>query len=209
MTLLLTLPVFCLVILTYLTMIATAILAGPARMSTDAMPIALGIVFGVFGLLFGLFMPALRAGVFACFREGLRSGRMTAQPLWSGFRQWWACTWVCWAAFLAVLLSLPFCFLLVGFLLIPAIGLLAWLALFRITDKNLGGIEAITFAWRALQGRFWMMLVYSLLVSALMGAGVMGMYIGLFFSVPFGIACYAVAYEALRRKVEGAPPAAA
>ncbi len=35
-----------------------------------------------------------------------------------------------------------------------------------------------------------------------MGAGVMGMYVGMLFTVPFGLACYAAAYEAVRKKLE-------
>ena len=66
---------------------------------------------GVFGLLYlalALIMPALTAGIYACFLAGIRTGRLTAAHLGDGFRNWWACTWVTWVLNLVALICMPF-----------------------------------------------------------------------------------------------------
>ena len=146
--------------------------------------------------------PALTGGVYACFLEGMRTGKLTTGRLWSGFRHWWSFVWVTVVIAVASVLCFPCMCVLIGIPLVLGVGTLGWLAYFRIADKGRGGGEALTFAWNALRGRLWMMLVYTLIVAVVMNAGVMGMYIGVVVTAPFGIMAYAAAYEALRKKME-------
>ena len=160
----------------------------------------LGSLLGLLGLIFALVMPALLGGVYACFLQGIRTGALTADGLKVGLRNWWACTWVVWVMQLATLVCIPFAFILVGIPAILAVQTLGWLTVFRIVDKGEGGMEALSFAWNVMRGRFWMLLVFSFLVQILMNAGVAAVYLGVMATVPIGFATFAAAYDALSRK---------
>jgi hypothetical protein len=164
--------------------------------------IALASFLGLMVMALALVMPALTGGIYACFLDGIRTGRLTAARLTTGFRHWWACTWVVWVLNAATLACLPFMFILIGIPVAIGLGTLGWLSLFRIVDKGQGGMEALSFAWGAMRGRFWVMLLVTLLAMAFMNAGAMAMYLGVLFTMPLGIAALAAAYEALRRKQE-------
>jgi len=163
----------------------------------------LGVVFGVGLLILALAMPALEAGTYACFLGGIRTGKLTAANLGAGFRQWWACTWVTWVMGLVTLLCLPFVIILVGLPLLCGIHSLRWLALFRIVDQGRGGMEALAFAWNAMRGRLWMMLLFTFLMVTLMTAGASAMYFGALVTAPVGVAALAAGYEAMSKRARG------
>lgn len=162
-------------------------------------------MLGLVALLLALAMPALHAGIYACFLDGLRSGRLTAGNILAGFRQWWACTWVFWMLGAAMVACVPFMLILVGIPAYFAIFTMLWLSLFRIVDRRRGGAEALSFAWAAMRGRLWVMLLYTFLMFILMNAGVMGFYFGIVVTAPIATAAMAAAYDSLSRKLE-APP---
>jgi hypothetical protein len=165
-----------------------------------------GVIVGLGVLLLALILPALTAGIYACFLEGMRTGKLTASKLGAGFGQWWAATWVGWLMGLAVLLCLPFFLVLVGFLAVYVVAGLYWLALFHVVDQRRGGMEALGFAWRATtQGRFWMMLLFTFLILTLINAGASAMWLGMLVSTPIGIGALAAGYEALRKREQGRP----
>jgi hypothetical protein len=157
-------------------------------------------VMGTGVLLLVLLLPAMRAGIMACFLDGMRTGKLTTGKLWVGFRHWWACTWVSWLLGLALLISLPFNLILIGIPISLGINTLLWLALFHIGEQERGGGEALAFAWNALRGRFWPMILSTLLVGLMMGAGAMAMYFGVIVTVPLGLASFAAGYDALSRQ---------
>lgn len=197
-------PAVAFFVIGYFGMIAVVILADPSTHAPHgviAIPIAvLGLL--VVGLACG--WPALQGGVYACFLEGLRTGKLTARHLGTGFAHWWACTWVTWLLVAAMLACLPFMFLLIGIPLSLGLATLLWLSLLHIVDQGKGGVAALSFAWGVMRGRFWTMLVYTLLVSVLVNAGIMAMYVGLVATAPLGLAAHAAAYDALRKKAQ--PP---
>ncbi len=195
--LIVTVPVIALLVASYFGSIVMIILSeskGP-----NVVPLVSGIVIGTMILLSGLALPALQAGVSACFLHGIREGKLNAVHIWAGFRHWWACTWVGSLTTAAVILSIPLLFILIGFPLLLGACTLYWLTLFRIVDKGRGGIEALSFAFRVVGSRMWPMLVYSLLVMTLMSAGMMAMYIGVLISVPIGYAILAASYDSLSK----------
>jgi len=163
---------------------------------------AFGGLMGLVAVAFALVMPALWAGVPACFLNGIRTGKLTAADLGVGFRHWWACTWVAWVLQVAGFMCLPLMFIVIGLPLFYLVATVSWLALFRIVDKGCGGFEALDFAAAALRGRLWMMLLFTFIGMALAQAGLMGMYLGVVITTPIAIAALAAGYEALRGKTE-------
>jgi len=162
---------------------------------------AAGGVVWLIGLIFAfVVIAALVAGVCACFLDGIRSRRLTTAHLWDGFRQWWACTWVCWALALAATLCSPFMVVLIGIPVVFALYTLMWLALFHIVDQRRGGTEALAFAWNAMRGRLWMMLLFTFLMFVLQSAGAAAMYFGILVTSPIVAAALAAGYDALSRR---------
>ncbi len=201
-------PVIALAMPGYFGMFGMAIISEERSHLPAIVPIAFGALFGMIFLALGVFWPALQGGVYACFLQGIRTGRLTADNLWAGFRRWWACTWVSWLLGGASVLCLPLLFILVGFPLLLGLLTLQWLSLFHIVDKGKGGMEALSFSWRVLRGRLWVMLVYTLLMFTLMNAGVAAFYFGVLVTVPIGDAALAAGYDALSKEQEAAPAAA-
>ena len=200
-------PFVALVLAAYVGFIIAAMLAGPGEDPTAALKFG-GIFFGIVIVIFALVMPALMAGIYACFLEGVRTGKVTASNLGAGFRNWWACTWVTWVLNLVILVCTPFAMILIGIPLVLGFGSLAWLAMLRIVDKGCGGIEAFTFAWDAMTGRMWGMIAFTLFALAVMTVGVAAVYIGVLVTWPIGTAALAAAYVDLSRKrlIETSPP---
>jgi len=188
----------------YFGMFGVAILADSRGNAPTVLAILLVAILGLMLLALALAMPALKAGVYACFLQGIRTGKLSADNIWDGFRNWWSCTWVSWALGAATLLCLPLMFVLVGIPIALAIQSLLWLSLFRIVDEKRGGIEALSFAWGVLRKRGWMLLVYTFAVFVVMSFGGMTMYLGAVVTAPIGIAVLAAAYESLRREQEPA-----
>jgi hypothetical protein len=151
---------------------------------------------GVLAVLFIAVMPALLAGVFACFLQGVRTGRLTADRLLDGFRSWWACTWVVWLLESAVGLSIPLIVVLIGAPCIYALHTLIWLALFRIVDKRQGGGQAILFAWRVMQERWLMLTFFTFVMMTVVMAGTLVL-IGMILITPIATAALAAGYDAL------------
>jgi hypothetical protein len=156
-------------------------------------------------LVWAVAVPALQGGVYACFLHGIRTGELKMDRLWAGFRRWWACTWVSWVLGVAILICLPLMFVLIGIPLALGLLTLHWLALFRIVDKGEGGMAALSFAVHVLRRRLWFMLVCTLIASAVMSAGVAGIYLGVLVTAPIADAALAASYDSLSREQEGAP----
>jgi len=186
-----------------------AMLAGPGGNPTTALEFG-GIFFGIVIVIFALVMPALTAGIYACFLEGVRTGKVTASNLGVGFRKWWACTWVTWVLNLVMLVCMPFAMILIGIPLVLGFATLQWLALLRIVDRRCGGIEALAFAWDTMTGRMWPMIAFTLLIATIKLVGAVGGYlIGLAVALPILFAALAAAYVDLSRKqMAEAPPTA-
>ena len=198
-------PVVGFFALSYFGFFAVAILTEEAPGVPRLVPIALGAILGTIALFLALAVPALRGGIYACFLQGTRTGKLTADSLGMGFRRWWACTWVTWLLGGASVLCLPLMFILIGFPLLLGLSTLQWLSLFHIVDKGRGGMEALSFAWGCLRGRMWIMLLYTLLMLALMSAGVAAMYFGVLVTVPIADAALAASYDSLSKEQEPAP----
>jgi hypothetical protein len=197
-------PVIVFVLFGYFGVIILAIMSDQHKSGAGLLAMGLlGSLLGLALLVLALVMSALSAGVCACFLDGLRTGKLTTARLGAGFRNWWACTWVAWVLGLAMLLCLPFVIILVGLPALYAIHTLTWLALFRIVDQGRGGMEALAFAWNAMRGRLWMMLLFTFLVVTLMTAGVSTMYVGVLVTVPIGVAALAAGYEAMSKRARG------
>lgn len=199
-------PAIILVVLGYIGTVIVAVLSDTMRGGAVVTAVAsLGALIGLLGLIVVLVMPALWAGICACFLAGIRTGKLTTDNLGVGFRNWWACTWVVWLLYLGILLCVPFLLILVGLPLIFALISLGWLAVFRIVDRNCGGGEALEFAWNAMRGRLWMMLLFTFIVVALIYAGQSAMLVGIVVTTPIGIAAFAAGYDALTRQAVGKP----
>ncbi len=194
---------FC--VLGYFGFFALAIIAEEVSGMPHLVPILMGALLGAGLLFFFLALPALQGGVYACFLQGIRTGKLTADDLWTGFRRWWPCTWVTCLLVGAAALCMPLMFLLIGIPLVLGLLTLHWLSLFRIVDKGRGGIEALSFAWCAFRGRPWIMLVYTLLMFTLMNAGVAAMYFGVLVTVPIADAALAAGYDSLSKEQETVP----
>jgi hypothetical protein len=185
----------------YASFIFGAIVSGARHRGGDPMPIMMLISFGALVLLGALLMPALQTGVYACFLRGIRTGSINADSLWTGFLRWWSCSWVSWVVGITTVLCIPLIFLfLLGIPLIVALFTVQWLALIRIADRGVGGMEALSFSFRVLHGRLWMMLLYSLIVITLMNAGLMAFYLGIIITMPIGIAALTAAYDELSER---------
>jgi hypothetical protein len=195
-------PVIVFVVFGYFGTFGVAILADAGTDAPRALALLLGAILALLVVGMSVAVPALQAGVYACFLEGIRTGRLSPDKVWAGFRNWWACTWVSGTLWSVVLLCLPLMFILVGIPIAVGIVSLLWLALFRIVDTGRGGMEALSFAWGVMRDRLWLMLVYTLLVMVVMEAGVMCMYIGVVVTVPIGIAALAAAYDSVKRERE-------
>jgi hypothetical protein len=165
---------------------------------------AAGSIFGLLYLALALIMPALSAGIYACFLAGIRTGRLTAAHLGEGFRNWWACTWVVWVLVLAELICLPFVLILVGIPAIVGVVSLMWLSLLRIGDKGRGGAEALSFAWNVMRGRLWMMLLFTFLAFLLQSLGAIALCVGMLVTTPIMLGALAAGYNALSKQ-EGPP----
>lgn len=198
-------PMMGLFVLGYFGVIVMAVLSDPEAGTPPILPIVAGAGLGLVAFILALAMPALQAGVCACFLQGVRTGKVTADSLWDGFHHWWACTWVSWALGIAMTVCLPFTFILVGIPGLVALQSLGWLSLFRIVDTGEGGMDALSFAWQVLRGRLWMVLLSTFLIGVLMSAGAMGMYIGVVVTVPIGTAALAAGYDSLRKKHDPQP----
>lgn len=185
--------------LAYFGMFGVIILADSEGDAPRLLAILLGAILALMAVVMALVMPALQAGVYACFLEGIRTGKMSAGNILAGFRNWWSCTWVHWALMAVMFLCLPLMFILVGIPIALAVQSLLWLSLFRIVDSGRGGIEALSFAWGVMRDRVWVLLVYTLVVFMLMNLGATCMYFGALVTMPIGIAVFAAAYESLRR----------
>jgi len=148
-------------------------------------------------LALALVMPALGAAVLACFLDGIRTGKLSTARLDTGWRNWWACTWVVWVMGAMTLACLAFAAILVGLPALVAVATLSWLALFRIVDRGQGGNEAMSFAWNALRGRLWMMLLFTFLIGLLRSAGVVMLGVGVLITTPIAMGALAAAYNAL------------
>jgi len=198
-------PAALLGIFGYLAIIAAVIAGAAGRGDVNWAAIAAGA--GVFGLLYlalALIMPALTAGIYACFLAGIRTGRLTAAHLGDGFRNWWACTWVVWVLGLAELICVPFVLILVGIPAIVGVVSLMWLSPLRIVDKGRGGAEALSFAWNVMRGRLWMMLLFTFLAFLLQALGAIALYVGMLVTTPIMLGALAAGYNALSKK-EGTP----
>jgi hypothetical protein len=189
----------------YLGMVAMALLTEEGSGVPHLVPMLLGALLAAVALCLALAVPALQGGIYACFLQGIRTGKLTADNLWTGFGRWWACTWVTWMLGGAAALCLPLMLILIGFPLLLGLLTLHWLSLFRIMDKGRGGIEALSFAGRALRGRLWIMLLYTLLMFTLMNAGVPAMYFGVLVTIPIADAALAAGYDSLSKEQEPAP----
>jgi len=198
-------PVVGFFVLGYFGFVALAILTEEAPGVPRLVPIALGAILGAIALCLALAVPALQGGIYACFLQGIRARKLTADNLWTGFRRWWACTWVTWLLGGVSVLCLPLIFILIGFPLLLGLHTLQWLSLFHIVDKGKGGMEALSFAWGCLRGRMWIVLVYTLLMLTLMNAGVAAMYVGLLVTIPIADAALAAGYDSLSKEQEPAP----
>ena len=202
-------PFVALFLVAYIGFIIIAMLAGPGENPTTALEFG-GIFFGTIIVIFALVMPALTAGIYACFLEGVRTGKVTASNLGVGFRKWWACTWVTWVLNLVMLVCMPFAVILIGIPLVLGFATLQWLALLRIVDRRCGGIEALAFAWDTMTGRMWPMIAFTLLIATIKLIGAVGGYlIGLAVAAPIIFAALAAAYDDLSRKqaTEASPTA--
>lgn len=198
-------PVIALAIVGYFGFFGMAIAAqefGGTRGGMIALGV-MGAVFGLMGLFFVFLMPALQAGIYACFLQGVRSGEVTAARLGDGFRNWWACTWVSWVLGAATVACVPFMLVIVGIPVFFGIKSLLWLSLLRIVDKRQGGMEALDFAWNAMRGRLWMMLLFTFLMLVLTMAGNAAMYIGVLVTTPIAVASLAAAYSDLSTRRPG------
>jgi len=100
----------------------------------------------------------------------------------------------------ATLVSLLFTPVLIGFPMLYGVQTLRWLALFRIVDRRIGGVEALAFAWEVLHGRLWMTMLFTFLMSLLTAAGAAGLGIGILITAPLGIGALAAGYHALSLK---------
>lgn len=201
-SLLVVVPAIVLVVFGYFGGIGLAMLTDPNTDAPEVLGLVLGGMLALLMLAVWVALPALQTGAYACFLEGIRTGKLSADKAWVGFRNWWSCSWVSWALWSASLLCLPLMFILVGFPLALGLGTLLWLALFRIADTGRGGMEALSFAWGVLRDRLWLLLVYTLLVMTVMNLGVMLMYIGVVVTVPIGLAALAAAYDSVSRERE-------
>jgi len=197
-------PCAAVVIFCYFGFFGVAVLADPTTDAPVWLAVLLGGLVALLALAMSVVVPALQAGVYACFLEGMRTGRLSFDKIWTGFRNWWACTWVSGTLGSAALLCFPLLFILIGIPIVVGIVGLAWFSLFRIVDKERGGMEALSFAWRVMWERLWLRLVFVLLLMALMNVGVAGMYIGVFVTVPLAIAIFAAAYDTLGKEREAA-----
>ena len=198
-------PTMFFFVLGYFGMVGLVILSGEESAPPRIASIVLAAIMGTGAMLLALTMPALQGGVYACFLDGIRTGKLRADRFWTGFRHWWACTWVVWSVFAAMVLCLPFTLILIGIPVLLCLSTLAWIALFRIVDKGKGGMEAISFACEVMRGRLWMLVLYTFLVSLLKGAGVWAMYLGVVVTVPIGVAALAAGYDSLSKKQDLQP----
>jgi len=204
LALLVVVPGIVLFMFAYFGAFGLAILADAKGDAPHVLGILLAAILVLMAMALALAMPALKAGVYACFLEGIRTGKLSADNIWAGFRNWWSCTWVSWALGTATFLCLPWMLILVGIPITLAIQSLLWLSLFRIVDEKRGGIEALSFAWEVMRRRGWMLLVYTFVVFVVMSFGGMAMYLGAIVTAPIGIAVFAAAYDSLRREQEPA-----
>jgi hypothetical protein len=193
-------PFIALFLAAYFGFIILMMLAGPGGNPIAALEFG-GVFFGIVIIIFALVMPALTTGVYACFLEGVRTGKVTASHLGVGFRNWWACTWVTWVLNLVMFVCMPFAMILIGIPLVLGFATLQWLALLRIVDRRCGGIEALGFAWEAMTGRMWAMIAFTLLIATIkLVGGVGGYLIGLVVAAPIIFGALAAAYDGLSRR---------
>lgn len=178
--------------------VATCLSRALPGATPDLLPAALVETYlAVTSLLFLVLTPALVAGVFACFLDGIRTGKLTARRLGDGFRSWWSCTWVVWLLVSCSTISLPLIAVLIGVPTLVAAQALLWLALFRLVDARRGGLDALLFAWHVLQGRWPMLIIFTFLVTTLFTAGTVVL-VGFATTTPLLLGTLAAGYEALR-----------
>ncbi len=194
-------PLLALAIIGYFGFIGAAFAASAFEHThARAGAIVAAVMAGIGGLIvlsLLLVLPALSAGIYACFLDAVRGGRLTAARLGAGFRSWWACTWVSWALGAGMVACLPFMVILVGMPVFYGLLSLWWLSLLRIVDQQRGGLEALDFAWQTMRGRMWMMLLFTFLMFTLMNAGMAAMYLGMLVTTPIAMAALTAAYDDL------------
>ena len=80
-----------------------------------------------------------------------------------------------------------------------------YFALFFLVDKNMTGMEALAASWNSTQGKGLKMAGFLLLTSLIGASGVLGLCVGMLFTMPMSYAMYASAY---RQIVGYGPPPA-
>jgi hypothetical protein len=170
-----------------------------------------------------LFLACLIAGILSMVTLGILAGPLVAgllvlclkllrgengewKEIFNHFDQFlptFLVTLVLWGASLAIwiIASFPFIGWLIQIIVGPVLGLLYFLTIGFVVDKKMKPLEALQRSINFFAAEPLLLWMYGLLFGILGGIGVILFGIGVFLTIPFGVAGFAIAYQGLSSKV--------
>jgi hypothetical protein len=96
-----------------------------------------------------------------------------------------------------------------GFIyLVVAFGLIVrmYFAMFFIVDRDMGATDSLAASWQATQGKTWKLIGFAIVASVLAVSGLIGLCVGVVFTVMMSYVMYASAYRQMVGPPAGAAP---
>lgn len=66
---------------------------------------------------------------------------------------------------------------------------------FFVVDQGMGAVDAVKAAWAATSGQYWIVLALTLVASIIGAAGMIALFVGMFFTMPLSYLIYTHAYR--------------
>lgn len=66
---------------------------------------------------------------------------------------------------------------------------------FFVVDQGMGAVDAVKAAWAATSGQYWIVLALTIVASIIGAAGMIALFVGMFFTMPLSYLIYAHAYR--------------
>ena len=143
---------------------------------------------------FLFFAAPFYAGLYYMALKSMRGEKPRIRDIFKGFRRYWAVLFLWWLFLIAFIVL---CTTAIGILVVPLLWAISMLALPLLIDekKDVGSAFGVAFktvfTWKNC-ARFWL---YGLVVSLISCLGILGLFFGLFITVPLAVCIQVIAYR--------------
>ena len=143
---------------------------------------------------FLFFAAPFYAGLYYIALKSMRGEKPRIRDIFKGFRRYWAALFLWWLFLIAFIVL---CTTAIGILVVPLLWAISMLALPLLIDekKDVGSAFGVAFktvfTWKNC-ARFWL---YGLAVSLISCLGILGLFFGLFITVPLAVCIQVIAYR--------------